>query len=58
MEPLPPGHPLLSTPRTILSPHVGFVSRQSYQVAYGEAVDDIVGWLAGASGSRAQLAGP
>jgi len=45
IEPLPAGHPLLSTPRTILSPHVGFVSRLSYQVAYGQAVEDIVGWL-------------
>ena len=47
VEPLPAGHPLLSTPRTILSPHVGFVSQLSYQVAYGQAVEDIVGWLEG-----------
>ncbi|MEP6562602.1 MAG: D-2-hydroxyacid dehydrogenase family protein [Nakamurella sp.] len=47
VEPLPAGHPLLSTPRTILSPHVGFVSRQSYELAYGEAVQDIDGWLRG-----------
>ncbi len=47
IEPLPAGHPLLSTPRTILSPHVGFVSRQAYEVAYGDAVQDILGWLAG-----------
>ena len=46
-EPLPAGHPLLSTPRTILSPHVGFVSRRAYQVGYGQAVEDILGWLAG-----------
>jgi phosphoglycerate dehydrogenase-like enzyme len=47
VEPLPAAHPLLSTPRTILSPHVGFVSRQAYEVAYGDAVQDIVGWLDG-----------
>ena len=47
IEPLPAGHALLSTPRTILSPHVGFVSRNSYEVAYGQAVDDIVQWLDG-----------
>jgi phosphoglycerate dehydrogenase-like enzyme len=47
VEPLPAGHPLLSTPRTILSPHVGFVSRQAYEVAYGDAVQDILGWLDG-----------
>ena len=49
VEPLPPDHPLLSAPRTILSPHVGFVSRRSYQVAYDDAVEDIVGWLDGSS---------
>lgn len=48
VEPLPAGHPLLSTPRTILSPHVGFVSRQAYELAYGDAVQDILGWLDGA----------
>jgi phosphoglycerate dehydrogenase-like enzyme len=47
VEPLPAGHPLLSTPRTILSPHVGFVSRPAYEVAYGDAVQDIAGWLDG-----------
>lgn len=47
LEPLPAGHPLLSTPRTILSPHVGFVSRQAYELCYGQAVQDIAAWLAG-----------
>ncbi len=47
VEPLPPGHPMLSTPRTILSPHVGFVSRPSYEVAYRDAIEDIIGWLDG-----------
>jgi phosphoglycerate dehydrogenase-like enzyme len=47
IEPLPAGHPLLSTPHTILSPHVGFVSRRAYQIGYGQAVEDILGWLDG-----------
>jgi phosphoglycerate dehydrogenase-like enzyme len=47
VEPLPAGHPLLSTPRTILSPHVGFVSRPAYELCYGDAVADIAGWLDG-----------
>ncbi len=46
-EPLPADHPLCHTPRTVLSPHVGFVSRRSYQVAYGAAVDDVRAWLDG-----------
>ena len=47
VEPLPAGHPLLTTPRTILSPHIGFVSRQAYAATYGQVVQDIVGWLDG-----------
>jgi len=47
-EPLPHGHPLLSTPNTTLSPHMGYVSGPAYRASYGEAVDDIVAWLDGA----------
>jgi phosphoglycerate dehydrogenase-like enzyme len=47
VEPLPAGHPMLTTPRTILSPHVGFVSRQAYAATYGQVVEDIAGWLNG-----------
>jgi phosphoglycerate dehydrogenase-like enzyme len=46
-EPLPVGHALLSTPNTVLSPHLGFVSGNAYRIAYGDAVADIAGWLAG-----------
>ena len=48
VEPLPVGHPLLTTPRTILSPHTGFVSRASYELAYGQAVQDIQAFIDGA----------
>lgn len=48
VEPLPVDHPLLSTPRTVLSPHMGFVSQRSLRVGYTEAVEDVRGWLAGA----------
>ncbi|MET0967514.1 MAG: D-2-hydroxyacid dehydrogenase family protein [Nakamurella sp.] len=47
IEPLPVGHPLLTAPRTILSPHMGFVSRQAYAATYGQVVEDITGWLEG-----------
>jgi phosphoglycerate dehydrogenase-like enzyme len=47
-EPLPPGHPLLTAPRTILSPHLGYVTTGGYAVFYGDAVDDVVAWQAGA----------
>lgn len=47
VEPLPARHPLLSTPRTILSPHTGFVSRRVYELVYGQAVEDILAFLRG-----------
>ena len=48
VEPLPNDHPLLSTPRTVLSPHMGFVSQRSLRTAYTGAVEDVLAWLAGA----------
>jgi phosphoglycerate dehydrogenase-like enzyme len=46
-EPLPAGHPLLTAPRTVLSPHVGYVTHGSYEVFYGDAVEDVRRWQAG-----------
>ena len=48
VEPLPDDHPLLSTPRTVLSPHMGFVSQRSLRTAYAGAVEDVLAWMAGA----------
>jgi len=47
-EPLPSGHPLLTSARTVLSPHLGYVTTGSYAVFYGDAVEDVVAWQAGA----------
>jgi phosphoglycerate dehydrogenase-like enzyme len=47
-EPLPREHPLRSAPRTVLTPHVGYVTDGTYQVFFTEAVADIAAWLAGA----------
>lgn len=46
-EPLPAGHPLLSAPNTVLSPHLGYVSRESYQQFFGGALEDVKAWHAG-----------
>ncbi|MBT2531219.1 D-2-hydroxyacid dehydrogenase family protein [Arthrobacter sp. ISL-48] len=46
-EPLPPGHPLLAAPNTVLSPHLGYVTRESYRQFYGGALEDVKAWLAG-----------
>lgn len=46
-EPLPAGHPLLSAPNTVLTPHLGYVTRESYRQFYGGAFEDVTAWLAG-----------
>jgi len=47
-EPLPAGHSLLHSPRTVLSPHIGYVTHESYRQFYGGAFDDVKAWLSGA----------
>jgi phosphoglycerate dehydrogenase-like enzyme len=54
-EPLPAEHPLRSLPRTVLSPHNGYVAHGGYATFYREAVDDIVQFLAGAPVRRLDL---
>jgi phosphoglycerate dehydrogenase-like enzyme len=46
-EPLPLDHPLRTAPNTVLTPHIGFVSQQSYRKIYGDAVEDVTAWLDG-----------
>jgi phosphoglycerate dehydrogenase-like enzyme len=46
-EPLPPDHPLLSCPGTMLTPHLGYVSRQNYTAYFEGAVAAIEAYLAG-----------
>jgi phosphoglycerate dehydrogenase-like enzyme len=47
-EPLPPDDPLRTAPRTVLTPHLGYVTSDGYDVFFREAVEDIAGWQAGA----------
>jgi phosphoglycerate dehydrogenase-like enzyme len=46
-EPLPADHPLREAPRTLLSPHLGYVSTGTYEVFYRDAVEDIAAWMRG-----------
>ena len=46
-EPLPPDHPLLRLPNTVLTPHLGYVIEEGYRGYYGDAVEDIAAFLAG-----------
>ncbi|MYS21917.1 D-2-hydroxyacid dehydrogenase family protein [Streptomyces sp. SID4948] len=45
-EPLPADHWLRTAPRTLLSPHMGYVTADTYRVFYGDAVEDIAAYLA------------
>ena len=44
-EPLPSDHPLLSLDNTVLTPHLGYVTSESYAVFFREAVEDIQAFL-------------
>ena len=47
-EPLPADDPLRSVPGLLLTPHIGYVTRESYDVFYPETVEAIRAWLDGA----------
>jgi phosphoglycerate dehydrogenase-like enzyme len=46
-EPLPPDDPLRTAPRTVLTPHLGYVTRENYRAFFADVVDDIAAWLDG-----------
>ena len=47
-EPLPRDHPLRKFDNVVLTPHLGYVTAENYRCYYGEMVEDIEAWLAGA----------
>lgn len=47
-EPLPPGHPMLSAPNTMLTPHLGYVTQQNYRAYYAGAIEAVQAFNAGA----------
>ncbi len=49
-EPLPADDPIRSAPNTLLTPHLGYVMAENYQVSFSEAVENIEAWLDGAPG--------
>jgi phosphoglycerate dehydrogenase-like enzyme len=46
-EPLPRDHPLRTLPNTVITPHIGYVVRETYAVFYRDVVEDIAAWLSG-----------
>ena len=47
VEPLPRDHPMREAPNTVLTPHIGYVTTGTYEIFYGDAVEDIAAWLRG-----------
>ncbi|MGO4595989.1 D-2-hydroxyacid dehydrogenase family protein [Terrabacter sp. 2RAF25] len=46
-EPLPAQHPLRTAPRTLLTPHLGYVTRDVYATFFGGVVEDVTAYLDG-----------
>ncbi|MGE3536154.1 MAG: D-2-hydroxyacid dehydrogenase family protein [Candidatus Tectimicrobiota bacterium] len=46
-EPLPAGHPFLTLDNTLLVPHIGYVTREQYQVRYRDTVENVAAYLQG-----------
>ena len=47
-EPLPPDDPIRAAPNTLLTPHLGYVTRENYRETFTQAVENIEAWLDGA----------
>jgi len=46
-EPLPVDHPIRTAPNTVLTPHVGYVTRGTYERFFADAVEDISAFVRG-----------
>ena len=47
VEPLPLDHPFRKIDNVVLTPHLGYVSKQNYGVYFPHIIEDIRGWLDG-----------
>ncbi|HXJ00149.1 MAG TPA: D-2-hydroxyacid dehydrogenase family protein [Micropepsaceae bacterium] len=46
-EPVPPDAAILKAPNTVLTPHLGYVTRETYGIYFPQALEDIEAWLKG-----------
>lgn len=46
-EPLALDHPFRSLDKLIATPHLGYVTEETYRIYYGQAIENIGAWLAG-----------
>jgi phosphoglycerate dehydrogenase-like enzyme len=47
MEPMPPEHPFLQLDNMVLTPHLGYVTRETYQIFFRQVVEAIGAYLDG-----------
>ena len=45
IEPLPKNHPFLSTPNTLITPHIGYVTNESYEAYYDGIIENVITFL-------------
>jgi phosphoglycerate dehydrogenase-like enzyme len=46
-EPPPPDAPIRRAPGAVTTPHLGYVTRRTYEAFYREAVEDVAAWMNG-----------
>jgi phosphoglycerate dehydrogenase-like enzyme len=46
-EPLPQDHPLRTLPNALVTPHIGFVTEETYRVFHQDSVEAVLAWLNG-----------
>jgi phosphoglycerate dehydrogenase-like enzyme len=46
-EPVPADSPIVKAPNTVLTPHLGYVTRETYGIYFPQALQDIEAWLKG-----------
>ena len=47
LEPLPSDHPLITLENTIITPHIGYVTNETYKIFYEQTVECIIGFIRG-----------
>jgi len=46
-EPLPAAHPFRTLENVVATPHLGYVSDDTYRIFYGQALEDVIAWMSG-----------